>query len=816
MAVALEKDQEMAAHWKTQIEQCDKSTDKWRKRAEKISKNYRDERDEQDKGAAKRLNLYWSNVQTLKPAIYSKVPVPIAERRFLDKDNTGRVASSILERVLRYEVAMCGFDASVRRSRNDYLGGPGRGQVWVRYSPQFGEPISPKQTAEDDITAENGEEIVDEKRDEEVEGEEREFLSESLAVDYVHWQDFYIFPANARTWVEVEGVGRRLFMSRQDMKDAEFDNYERIPLDHVPTMDGEQGGHSTVSGQEGIQATVFEIWWKPERKVYFIAKSYDKTCKEVDDPLKLEKFFPCPEPLSATMTNDTMIPVSDYAESQDQYIQINELTKRIDILTSACKVVGVYDASAQSLKRVFEEAQEPNLIPVDSWAMFAEKGGIKGAIDWVPLDMVAKALQIMIEVRAKIIEDLDRTTGISDIMRGTSDARETMGAQRLKTNNSSTRLQERQDEMARFCRDIICIMGEIISEHYSPETLIQISGAMNDEGLDPPDLPPPPPVPQGVNQPSPMMGHNGGPPLAPGPQGSPPMPPQVQQPQPAPAPAGQPMPGMMGAPPPNGGQMAGPPVAPMPETPEQKEQRKVELIASAIALLRQDKLRGFRIDIETDSTVQGDAQMEKAQRIEFVEGVTKFIEAAGQVAQTLPEFTPLAAKMLGFAVRGFRVGRDLESAIEDFCDSVEQKAKQKENTPPQPTPEMIEAQAKAALAQHQIQSESQQNQIDQMKAQAEVQAQQVEAQSEAHNSAMESQRKHLELATETRLKEMDIRLKEMDIHIATIKAAAEERRAGLETIRNEREHAHAMELGEAEHSRKMTEAKKPAANGAAH
>ena len=742
MTVALQKDQEMAAHWKTQIEQCDKATDKWRKRAEKISKNYRDERDDQDKGAAKRLNLYWANVQTLKPAIYSKTPVPIAERRFLDKDITGRVASTILERVLRYDVSMSGFDATVRRARNDYLGGPGRGQVWVRYSPQFGEPISPKQTAEDDITSENGETIEDEP--ETVEAEEREFLSESLSVDYVHWQDFYIFPANARTWMEVEGVGRRLFMSRQDMKDAGFKDWQTIQLDHVPKMDGEQGGHSTVSGQEGIQATVFEIWWKPERKVYFIAKSHDKTCKEADDPLKLEKFFPCPEPLSATMTNDTMIPVPDYAESQDQYIQIDELTKRIDILTSACKVVGVYDSASQSLKRVFEEAQEPNLIPVDSWAMFAEKGGLKGAIDWVPIDMVAKALQIMIEVRAKIIEDLDRTTGISDIMRGTSDARETMGAQRLKTNNSSTRLQERQDEMARFCRDIICIMGEIISEHYSPETLIQISGAMNDEGLDPPAPAPMPP---------PMMGHNGGPPLQAAPP-APMMPPQA-------APAGmpfqagsQPMPGS------GPGIVPGSPAVGIPatESPEQKMQRKMELIASAIALLGQDKLRGFRIDIETDSTVQGDAMQEKAQRIEFVEGVTKFIEAAGQVSATLPEFTPLAAKMLGFAVRGFRVGRDLESAIEDFCDSVEQKAKEQANQPPQPNAEQIKAET------------------EKMKAMAEIKRQEVENEGEAHNAAINLQSKQIDL----KMRELELQIKMLEFNQKRVEASQSAMEQGRE------------------------------------
>src|SRR4029077_11022739 len=108
--------------------------------------------------------------------------------------------------------------------------------------------------------------------------------------------------------------------------------------------------------------------------------------------------------------------------------------------------------------------------------------------------------------------------------------------------------------------------------------------------------------------------------------------------------------------------MAGPgPAMPPPESPEQKMQRKMKLIADAIMLLRQDKLRGFRIEIETDSTIQGDAQVEKAQRIEFIEGVTKFVQVAGEVAASTPEFAPLAAKMLGFAVRGFRAGRDLET-----------------------------------------------------------------------------------------------------------------------------------------------------------
>ena len=750
------KSREMAAHWKTQIEQCSQEYRRFHERCKRISQRFRDERMVID-DEKKSLNLFWSNVQTLKPAIYSKTPVPICERRFLDKDTTGRVAATILERALRYEVAMSGFDAAMRRSRNDYLL-VGRGQIWVRYNPEFGEAISPPTSGNDDIIAEGSGEVLEEDRAEKEETIDREVLRESLAVDYVHWQDYIQFPALVRTEEEIQGKGRRLYMSREDLIERWGKKVgKKIPLDHVPKSVPDEGSKGLAQDEEDAQATIYEIWWKPTRRVYFIAQEYDEVLEEIDDPLELEGFFPCPPALMATTTNDTMIPVPDFVESQDQYVQIDNLTKRIDILTNACKVVGVYDSSAQGLKRVFEEAKEPDLIPVDSWAMFAEKGGLQGAISFVPLKDISDTLQTVIEVRSKIIEDLDRVTGIWDIMRGTSDARETLGGQRLKQNNGSGRLQERQDDVARFARDVISIMGEIVSEHFDPKTLIQVSGALYDEGLDPPDV-----APQIQNQLPPQIGHNGGPPMQ-GMMGQSPMQPPVMNGQPAP-----------------------PSIVQGPEPPEQKMQRKMQMLAEAIELLRSDKLRGFRIDIETDSTVQGDAQQEKAARVEFVEGVTKFIETAAQVTAQAPEFAPLAAKMLQFAVRGFRVGRDLESAIEDFCEKAELDAKQAAANPQQKTDPKVQAE--------QIKANT-----EQTKAKAEIQAQQIEAASEQRNLQMEEQ-----------IKRMDMQMRQMEMNIEAMRARAEERKVGLDMAATQHEHGvHMTELAMRQKNALSVPAKSP-------
>jgi hypothetical protein len=49
-----------------------------------------------------------------------------------------------------------------------------------------------------------------------------------------------------------------------------------------------------------------------------------------DDPLGLEGFFPCPKPLYATTTSDTLVPVPDFVLYQDQAMELDILSDRID------------------------------------------------------------------------------------------------------------------------------------------------------------------------------------------------------------------------------------------------------------------------------------------------------------------------------------------------------------------------------------------------------------------------------------------------------------------------------------------------------
>lgn len=813
-----DRSERLAAYWKEAIDEFKDGERKFVKRATRIEQRYRDERSRVDEDSTRRYNLLWSNTQVLYPAIYGKPPTPIAERRFKDKDPVGRQAAQMIERALRNEVEVNGLHDSISRAVLDYLL-PGKGVVWVRYEPEIEEGVSipiedemdmrdtqgqivPDGDADDDETIDPDADDV-EREDPQVEESEQKLrdtgdrvVRESAPVDYVPWGDFLTFPVKARIWAEVVAVGKRIHMSRDQMKRRFGDVVgKKIPLQGEGRTDRRQTETLVHEDDEDKKGEVYEIWNRTDEKVYWVADGYDFLCDMKDDPLGLADFFPVPRPLLANATNTTLIPVPFYVQYQDQAIQVDELTQRISMLAKACKVAGTYNAADKNLQRLLDESVENELIPVDNWAAFAQNGGVSGAISLLPLKEIIGVINELTAVKEKVLAEADRLTGITDVMRGTTDARETMGGQRLKTNAGGTRISALQNEVARFCRDTVRLMAEVMSTHFSPQSLIEVSGALYEEGLGSPDMPPlsalqgQAPMPGAPPQEMPPQGPPRPPQLALPPPGAPAVPQPGGPPQASPSPPGMPpgqnvvpmRPGMLVPQPPT----AAPPVPPTPPQPPpmppelMKKLEGLRRIAAAIQLLRDEKLRGFRVDIEVDSTVFADAAQEKQDRIEFVEATTKYLQTAAQMAAMVPESAPLLGKLLQFAVRGFRVGRDLESAIEDFCDQAEELAEKKaaaaQQQQGQPNPEQVKAQAAMATAQSDLQqakiksqSDLQQTQLkaqaDAQQGQAEVQRQQVEAQSEAANSQAETQRTMMEMKMQ--VMEQQIEKQKLQLEVA--------------------------------------------------
>ena len=112
-----------------------------------------------------------------------------------------------------------------------------------------------------------------------------------------------------------------------------------------------------------------------------------------------------------------------------------------------------------------------------------------------------------------------------------------------------------------------------------------------------------------------------------------------------------------------------------------------------MAVLKDDKLRSFRIDIETDSTIQPNADNEQKNRIELISSVTGFLEKAlPAVAQgMLPK--KFATELLIFGVRAFKTGPQIEELLDEWAGG--EMEGQKPQQPQAPDPAVIEAQKEA-------------------------------------------------------------------------------------------------------------------------
>ena len=626
--------------WYNTIKAYERAYKRWESRSDKIVKRYRDDAKNQNNPNA-RFNILFSNVQTIQPAVFARLPQPDVSRRFRDTDPIGRVASMMLERALEFEIEHYGdYLASMKNSVLDRLLG-GRGTAWVRYEPhivaeQVGEPDDGYQVTEDVDESETpgGMEAEDQERIE----------YECAPIDYVHWRDFG--HTVARTWEEVTAVWRKVYMNRPALVER-FGNslgYE-IPLDTRP----EENRRSEKMAEGAFQACIYEIWDKETGKVVWMSMSLGKILDERDDPLELENFWPCPKPLYSNLTTDNLEPIPDYTMYQDQAKELDTLADRIDGLINALKVRGVYDASVSELQRLFSEGENNALIPVKNYMAFAEKQGFKGTIDLIDITPFATALMTCYQAMDQVKNQIYEIMGIADIQRGQTDPNETLGAQIIKSNNAAGRLKTMQHDVVNYATQLLSLKAQIICKHFTDETIVKISGAMQMSDAD------------------------------------------------------------------------------------------KQLIPQALALLKDEATKNFRIEVSSDSMIFQDEEAEKQNRMAFLGAVSSFINQSLPVAQSAPELTPLLMEMLKFGVTAFKAGKQMEGLIDETADKFREQAKQQQGQPKPPPIEIQKAQMDAQAKQAEIKAHAD---FEMQKLQAEMQAETHKQEMQAQESQLRNQLEH--------------------------------------------------------------------------
>jgi hypothetical protein len=438
--------------WEAELESAQKPEQKFRDIAKRIEERYRDEEDAQKKDArARRFNILWSNTEILNSALTARDPKPIIERRYRDDDPIARTSSQVLDRCAAYHIDQSWFRTAWTSAVKDATL-IGRGVARVRYAPEYG----PEQPGPD------GQPF-------------KPVTYEEAKLEHVWWGDFLTSPA--RCWEQVRWVAFRALMTRDQMrehpllgKEADKVNLSWYPDDKIGP------GEREDTYQVFKRAEVFEIWNRANKQVYFYCKGHPrKILAAVPDPLGLKDFFPCPKPLAFTTTTSDIIPRAEYELYRDQAEEIDSLTSRINRIIKAIRVAGVYNAANAELQDLLS-AVENGMLPVKNWQAFADKGGFKGAVDWLPIEPMANTLVQLAEARERIKQELYEVTGIGDIIRGASDPDETATAQRIKGRFAGLRLEDKKTKVEAFCRDALELMAEVIAEHFQPETFKLMTG----------------------------------------------------------------------------------------------------------------------------------------------------------------------------------------------------------------------------------------------------------------------------------------------------------------------------------------------------
>jgi len=673
--------------------------------AEKAFQTYQDKADSVDQkyGSLKILaegigdrefQIFWANLEVLRPTIYQRPPRPVVMPRHRDGKEIVRKASELIERVLEMDIEADDLHDTLLLVRDD-LALSARGVLWV--------------------------------------------LDDGRCI-HVDRKDFLHEPA--RKWSEVGWVARRAYLTLEQGRNRFGDAFldaKREQVSHDPANSGSPVGDEYRTSEK--KAQVWEIWSRVENKVVWVTEGIDEALDERPPLFDVKGFFPCPKPAYGTVERGTLKPIPDYVYYRDQCDEINELTARISSLSESLRLKGFYASGTSEIGEAIEAAMRQTdnkaiLVPVSN---FAAVGGqaLKDAIVWLPVDQVATVITQLVALRRQLIEDVYEITGLSDIMRGATDASETATAQNLKAQYGSVRVRERQNEMVRIALDILRIKAEIYAENVPGSQLLKMAGM---EMM----------TMQQVQQ---MM---------------------MQAQQQA----------MMAQ---QQGQQQGQQPPPPPDM------SKIVTIEQVDQLLKSDRLRPFLMQIESDSTIAADEQAEKNSRIEFVTAIGSFIQQAGAMVAQQPETAPFAGELIKFAAGGFRAGRDLGGAIEEFVDVVKSKA-QAATQQQGPSPEEMAMQAEMQAKQQEMQMRMQEMQANAQLKQQEIQLRGQEMQAKA---TLEAERMRMDMA----MKNLELQLKARELGLKVDEQELAERKTEVDALMRinemdmEREQERPVKLG---------------------
>ena len=154
----------------------------------------------------------------------------------------------------------------------------------------------------------------------------------------------------------------------------------------------------------------------------------------------------------------------------------------------------------------------------------------------------------------------------------------------------------------------------------------------------------------------------------------------------------------------------------------------INIAPEVVAVMRDERLRSYRVSVDTDESSAIDSASEQRSRTEFLTASVQFLQAIGPLVQSGAVGFEQAKQMLLFAARAFPGARDLEDTLE---------AIQPPQAGPSPTDKLVEVEAAK------VEAQTQQAAAD---AQVKVARLQLDQQKAAQDAAFKQQKLEIDAA----------------------------------------------------------------------
>lgn len=491
---------DLGAKWMDRIRAAEKREENWLKDAEAAEAAYTSDRNS-NYGSVPEFNILHSNVETIVPSVYNSTPVPDIREKWPapqpvapqpppgmmppppmpqgmppgmggmrpgmpgmapqmprppmampapPPDTTNKDVAELLERAITVQIDDNALDTEMEAAAQDgFLAG--RGLVRVKLDADVETFTEIRQSIGPDGM------VVEE------EFEGQTVSNERVRYEAVPWRDYREGPA--KRFDAVPWVAFRHIVADDEIK-GRFD---------VAMIDAQSLDDEPQDGEQPAERTVWEIWCKTKREVLFVRESDGVILQRSDDPLGLKGFFPIPEPIQPIKVTGKRVPFSPYEVYRKQAEELDSVTKRIKAITSGLKVRGGVAGDMENIKAV-AEAGDNELVAIENVEGLAVTGGLDKAIIWWPVDKAIQVLRELYIARDQIKQLIYEITGISDIIRGASNANETATAQQIKTQWGSVRIKKMQRLVERHVRDLFVLTSEVIANNFTIQTLKEVTG----------------------------------------------------------------------------------------------------------------------------------------------------------------------------------------------------------------------------------------------------------------------------------------------------------------------------------------------------